>query len=75
MIGHLNCHNAVKILKIVNRTILAEYTNTPFTPNELQGKFASFVIENPKKLAEEKFPFHEIEPQLLQFIFSRIKEA
>jgi hypothetical protein len=74
MVGYLNCQNVGKLLKIVNRTISPDCTITTFIPTILQEKFVSFVVESAHKLAMEGFPFHEIEPHLLQFIFSRTKQ-
>jgi hypothetical protein len=61
----LTCQNIGKLMKI-----LRHLSNTASPENQqLQEKFVSFVVENSVQLADEGFPFHEIEPYLLNLIF------
>jgi hypothetical protein len=74
MVGNLNYRNAAKILKIVNRTILAEFTTTPFTPNELQGTFASFVIETRRNSQRKSFLFMKLSHNYYSSSFLELRE-
>jgi hypothetical protein len=46
MVSSLNCQNAVKLLRIVNRTVLPELSITHVTPNVLPGKCSSLKIRS-----------------------------
>jgi hypothetical protein len=66
-IRSINCKNAEKFLKIINRVTLSSDT-----VDTLKECLATFIVNNSKQLAEQKFPFREIEPHLLQTIIFRI---
>jgi hypothetical protein len=77
LIDHISIENASRFIPLVNRSttmMTSDFNNNNTNSNDnthssLYDKFLEFIIDQSKELAEQDFPFHELDPMILKDIF------